>query len=102
MRLYYGRLLRAMRYSPAYGDKPARFLLQLVKDTRMVGVYEAPTIDGILEQVRADGHQVWGADDPLNYALPPMNGLEYVLAESLLRERGLAEEEIERCFSFRE
>lgn len=100
VRIYYGRLLRAIHYSGEYPGHPAEFRFQLIRDYQMLGVYQAPTIAGIIEQLRTDGHQVWGSD-PLDYALPPDNALEYVLMEHYLLSEGATSDEITEMFSLR-
>ena len=96
MRLYQGQLLRAIQYRAAYDGNSAQFTLQLTVD-RKIEVHSAPTIEGVYDQLRAAGHQIWGKDI-LDYALPPDNAFEYVLIRELMRRRGVSESDIEAAF----
>lgn len=103
MRLYRGQVLRIMQYWPACNGDAAEFSYRLMFSEKgdkkpRVRTYTAPTIEGIFDQLRADGHQIWGKDI-LDYACPPTNALEYVLMRAQLEREGVTPEEIERLFS---
>lgn len=100
-RIYYGYLLRATKYFAEMNDSPAYFYYQVVHNYRMEGVYKAATIDELVAQLKADGHQVWHADDPLYLSTPPYNALEYILMSDWLRTRGYSDEEIAAEFSLK-
>ena len=100
-RLYYGRLLRSIRYSPAWDDKPANFYVHIRydKNNRLCVAYlEAPTIPELIAKVKAGGWVIWGKDK-LDYAGPPENALEYLLMEQVLKAEGATDDEIRELFS---
>lgn len=100
-RLYYGKLLRSMRYSPAWDGKPAYFHVHIHygKSNRLHMAYlEAPTIPELIAKIKDEGWIVWGSDI-LDYALPPENALEYLLMEQALKADGLTDDEIRAWFS---
>jgi hypothetical protein len=100
-RLYLGRLLRSIRYMPAYNGIAAEFRVQIMDNDRRVHTYKGATIQEIIGAIKADGWQVWG-QDALDYSLPPENALEYVLAERILKSMGKTDAEIQEWFSFSE
>lgn len=61
-------------------------------------VYFASTFEGILAQLKADGHQIWGTD-VLDYSIPPKDAMEHDLMTRMLKERGLSHTEIAEIFS---
>lgn len=102
-RLYYGKLLRGIRYTPAYDNHPASFYVHLRYDdpgARLPKVHylEAPTLLELLNKIKADGWVIWGKDK-LDYACPPENALEYLLMETVLKAEGATDEEIQTWFS---
>lgn len=99
-RLYLGRLLRGLRYSPAYPSNEPHFDAQITDSDYRVHFYTAPTIDEIINKIKADGWQVWGKDT-LDYALPPNNALEYLLMERALKADGFTDAQIQEGFSLR-
>lgn len=98
MRLYYGKIARATDYRPVYGNQQARFVLQFGGILEPMVIYESPTFEGVVEQLKTAGHQIWG-DDVLDYGLPPENAYEYELATIALKARGLTNGEIAEAFS---
>ena len=98
MRLYYGKIARATDYRPAYKDQQVRFILQFGDIGKPMAIYESPTFEGIIEQLKIAGHQIWG-NDVLDYGLPPRNAYEYELATIALKARGLTDDEIAEEFS---
>lgn len=102
-RLYYGKLLRSIRYSPSWDDKPAYFGVHIKygKNNRLHMAYlEAPTIPELIAKIKAEGWIIWGSDK-LDYALPPENALEYLLMEQTLKSEGLTDDEIREWFSLK-
>lgn len=97
-RLFYGGLARATHYHPYYKGHEAQFILQLQINYRIEGLYEAATFEGIIEQVKTDGYQIWG-QDILDYAIPPRNALEYKLMEVYMQQNGYTSEQITEAFS---
>lgn len=98
-RLYYGRLLHAIRYWPDEVGKPGEFVLQLIIDYQVKGVYEAATYQEIVARLKADGYQIWGSD-PIDYYTHPSNAWEYVLMESYLKQQGYTDDEVQEIFAF--
>lgn len=98
-RLYYGEILRRIEYRAAWKNEPAEFVLQFVDEHRKLTNYRAPTIEGIIEQLKGDGRQVWGGDSVLDYALPPRNALEYLLMVAHMKAQGISDEAIQREFA---
>lgn len=83
---------------PAYDSSEAFFYLQLLDRDYISHLYQALSIEGILKQLRADKHRIWGKD-VLDYALPPNTAMEYLLFEVELKRRGLNDAEIAILFS---
>lgn len=106
MRLYRGEVLRIMQFWPACNGDAAEFSYRLMFSDKgdkkpRVRTYTAATIEGIFDQLRADGHQVWGKDT-LDYACPPTNALEYLLMEAQLKREEYSDAEIQALFSLDE
>ena len=113
MRLYWGRLLRSVRYSAKWRDDSPYFYVHIGAKTdkdelRMFGntsrglrvkLYEAPTLDKLYELLKSDGHQIRGYKDVLDFSYRPDNAFEYVLIRDELKRRGNTDEEIEKMFS---
>ena len=100
-RIYYGRLLRSIVYTPEMDNSPAYFRYQMIHNYRMAGIYKAATIDELVAKLRADGHQIWGADDLFSYVGPPKNALEYILMRNELKSQGYSDDEIAQEFSLK-
>ena len=101
MRLYYGRLLRQMKFFPEGVVGRTYFRVQLIKDYEMVGVYKGETIEDVIKQIKADGHQVWG-QNALDYVYAD-NALDYVLFRYyLINECGLSEQEADDDLNMRQ
>ena len=98
MRLYYGKIARATDYRPAYDEYQSQFVLHFDGLGKPMAIYESPTFEGIIEQLKIAGHQIWG-NDVLDYGLPPRNAYEYELATIALKARGLTDDEIAEAFS---
>jgi hypothetical protein len=98
MRLYYGILLRRIYFMPKTPNLPAEFRFQLIRDHRVIKTYDCASIEGIIKELKKDGHQVWGKD-VLDYALPPTNALEYVLMSERMKAQGMSDAEIDKAFT---
>lgn len=94
MKLHYGHIMRNTHYTPAFYDEPARFLFQLTTEYRVLGLYEASTPEGIIDQLKTNGHEVLG-EDVLDYAGSPRTAFEYLLIKEVLTNRGFTDDEIE-------
>ena len=100
MRLYYGRLLRQMKFFPERAVGRTYFRVQLIKDYEMVGVYKGETIEDVIKQIKADGHQVWG-QTALDYVYAD-TALDYILFRNyLIHEYGLSEQEADDDLNMR-
>ncbi len=79
-RLYYGELLRMIRYYPAgysHEGEPL-FMVQLGGYADPLQTFRDSTVNGIIKQIKTAGYQVWGGDHPMDYT-DPKNALEYEL-----------------------
>ncbi len=59
--------------------------------------YEAETLEELYKSIKADGWQVWGYSDYLDF-YRPHNALEYLILREVLIARGITEEEIEKQY----
>lgn len=71
---------------------------QLLSDNKM-HLYEVGTLEELYKAIKADGWQVWGYKDYLDYFFPH-NALDYLMLRDILRARGMAEEEIEKTIFY--
>lgn len=87
-RLYWCRILAAthIRYN-------GEWRCQLVVDYQLHN-YHAESLEDLYQQIKADGWQVWGYKDYLDY-YHPRNALEYLMLRDVLRARGVSDDEIE-------
>jgi len=59
----------------------------------MLGVYEPETLEELYAQLKADGHQIWGKDDILDYAHPD-SAWELLMIGEVMKARGYSDQEI--------
>lgn len=112
MRIYWGKFLKSVKYSPQFNGHSQSFHVNIRVDgndelriygdnsrTGSVKTYEAETLEALYELLKEDGHQIWGYDDILDYACNPQNAFEYIMIRNELLRRGNTEQEIEDLFS---
>lgn len=97
-RLYYGELMRAIKYWAGYEGHPAEFVLQYVDENRHLTNYRGETPEAIIQQMKADGRVIWGKDFT-DYSCPPRNAFEYKLLEAYFKSQGHTDAEIAQWFS---
>lgn len=90
-RLYWSDVLAStrLRYKGAWH-------CQLVREMRLHN-YEAETLEELYKKIKADGWQVWGHKDHLDY-YRPHNALEYLILRDVLLAQGMSEDEIEKDY----
>lgn len=86
-KFYLSSLYRDTRYHSKYNTlirkHPENYLLQLVVDYRLVFGEEAPSMETMLQKVKAAGFEIVG-DHYLDY-LRPGNALEKVMVDDLIK-----------------
>jgi hypothetical protein len=93
-RIYFDDFLRGAKYYPSIDSgKSAYFRIRLSVGDMRVKVYEAPTIVELIQEVKADGHVIWGkAIEDYNHS--PENAYEYWLLTAYLKSIGKTDGEI--------
>ncbi len=73
---------------------------QIVVDYHLYN-YDVKSLSALYAAICADGFQVWGRKDHLDYYVP-RNVLEYIILRETLLGQGMSNEEIERQYLFGE
>lgn len=96
-RLYYGNVMRATRYLPG-ATAVGIFHYKYFENTRLVKTYNSDTPEGIIDQLKADGVQVWGTY-PLDYEFP-QNAYEFWLWKKVFEADGKSVDEINEILEY--
>ena len=100
MRLYWSQVLRHTRYFSAAVTRDAPvFRFQLIRHPKMLGTYEVTSLDELYNQLKADGHIIWGHDDILDYVIPE-SAWELLVLSEVLKARGYSIEGITEHLGF--